>query len=259
ESPETQALILDHEQRHLNARDPLLWGVSMLLVALVPWNLPLWWQLRRLRLAMELDCDARVLSGGAEPLRYGQVLLAVTRQATSVPMGALTMSEPVSALERRIRLLAPVMRTHLPAKVAAALTLVVAGFGGALALEAPAISGGSATSLPPIDMSIALSSRTGPVDDRPLRTVLERYPEIAQGTVREGVYVVAMALNADGRVHRSQMRLAPEGDQRLVQEELLELLPAEVALATEWPKGSRIPGGGQLRHDLEVHTVYLPD
>jgi hypothetical protein len=39
-------------------------GVALLVAVLVPWNLPVWRQLRRLRLAMEVDCDARVLRGG---------------------------------------------------------------------------------------------------------------------------------------------------------------------------------------------------
>ena len=36
-------------------------------VVLMPWNLPLWWQWRRLRFAIEVDCDARVLASGRIP------------------------------------------------------------------------------------------------------------------------------------------------------------------------------------------------
>jgi bla regulator protein blaR1 len=43
------------------AHDPLLPRVAQLMVALAPWNLPAWWQLRRLRFAIQVDSDARVL------------------------------------------------------------------------------------------------------------------------------------------------------------------------------------------------------
>src|SRR5262249_30863755 len=40
-----RALVLEHELEHVRARDPLLLLLALVLVALVPWNLPLWWQL----------------------------------------------------------------------------------------------------------------------------------------------------------------------------------------------------------------------
>jgi len=50
---------------------------------LMPWNLGLWWQLRRLRVGLELDCDARVAPRVADRPRYGQLLLqARARQRT---------------------------------------------------------------------------------------------------------------------------------------------------------------------------------
>ncbi|UUZ52386.1 hypothetical protein LP419_22985 [Massilia sp. H-1] len=44
------------------ARDPQLLGLALLVLVAMPWNLPMWWQLRRLRHAIEVDCDARVLA-----------------------------------------------------------------------------------------------------------------------------------------------------------------------------------------------------
>ncbi|MFW6010762.1 MAG: M56 family metallopeptidase, partial [Gemmatimonadota bacterium] len=49
---EERNLVLRHEREHLRAGDARLLALFPLLVALVPWNLPLWWQLRRLRLAI---------------------------------------------------------------------------------------------------------------------------------------------------------------------------------------------------------------
>lgn len=139
----TQTLILAHEQQHIAAHDPLLLRTAMLLAVVAPWNLPLWWQLRRLRLAIELDCDARVMRGGAEPGHYGEVLLEVTQRAAAMPVGVIAMSEPVSALERRIRSLAPAPERHAVLRMICAALVATAGVGAAAALEAPAMQGGS--------------------------------------------------------------------------------------------------------------------
>jgi len=52
-------LAIAHEQSHLDARDPQLLGLAIVLTVLMPWNPSLWWQLRRLRDAIEVDCDAK--------------------------------------------------------------------------------------------------------------------------------------------------------------------------------------------------------
>jgi hypothetical protein len=67
----------------------------------MPWNLMLWWQLRRLRLAIEIDCDARVLSLGYPVARYSETLIAVgERQSASYALMASYGSK--SFLEQRI-------------------------------------------------------------------------------------------------------------------------------------------------------------
>ena len=52
-----------HERSHLDAGDPRLIALAVTLLVLMPWNPLLWWQFRRLRRAIEVDCDTRVLSG----------------------------------------------------------------------------------------------------------------------------------------------------------------------------------------------------
>ncbi len=79
---------------------------GLFVIAAVPWNLPLWWQWRRMRQAVEMDCDARVLRTGADANAYAKVLLAVTRRTTAARW-CPCMSEPVAALERRIECLVP--------------------------------------------------------------------------------------------------------------------------------------------------------
>ena len=101
-SPDQQEFVIAHERSHLDAYDSQLLTIAVCLLACMPWNLILWWQLRRLRLAIEIDCDARVLSLGYPVARYSETLIAVGEmQSTSY---ALTMARygSNSFLEQRI-------------------------------------------------------------------------------------------------------------------------------------------------------------
>ena len=108
--PGRQALIVAHEQSHIDAGDQRLLAAMMALLVLMPWNVPLWFQLRRLRLAIEVDCDARVLAQGHRVADYGAALIAVgchAPQATMPRMAALTPAVGTSAsfIERRLRVM----------------------------------------------------------------------------------------------------------------------------------------------------------
>jgi beta-lactamase regulating signal transducer with metallopeptidase domain len=101
-SPDEQELVIAHERSHLGAYDTQLLTIAVCLLACMPWNLLLWWQLRRLRLAIEVDCDARVLSLGYPVARYSETLITVgERQSESY---AMTMAGygSKSFLEQRI-------------------------------------------------------------------------------------------------------------------------------------------------------------
>jgi beta-lactamase regulating signal transducer with metallopeptidase domain len=98
----TRRMILLHEIEHLRAGDPRALLASGIILVALPWNLALWWIVRRLRLAMELDCDARVVRCVGRSYDYASVLLAVGERYTmSLPLAAsLTGRRPF--LERRI-------------------------------------------------------------------------------------------------------------------------------------------------------------
>jgi beta-lactamase regulating signal transducer with metallopeptidase domain len=68
------ALMLRHEQEHRRAGDGRLLAAAELALIVMPWNIALWWQVLRLRVAVELDCDARVLQD-ADARAYGDLLL----------------------------------------------------------------------------------------------------------------------------------------------------------------------------------------
>src|SRR5690242_1581587 len=81
---EEQRVIVAHEAAHVAARDPLLLAAACGAVALMPWNPVLWIILGRIRLAVELDCDARVVRAGISPRSYGSLLVDVAESATTM-------------------------------------------------------------------------------------------------------------------------------------------------------------------------------
>jgi hypothetical protein len=96
-------LMLRHEQEHRRARDGQLLTLAHFALIAMPWNVALWWQLVRLRVAVELDCDARVLRD-ADARSYGDLLLEVARPRRRLALlGATAFAERASQLERRIR------------------------------------------------------------------------------------------------------------------------------------------------------------
>jgi beta-lactamase regulating signal transducer with metallopeptidase domain len=76
---------------------------TLLMIVAMPWNLTLWWMAHRLRLAVEVDCDERVLRGGLWDVRtYGALLLFVGRRRSRPAYSLAAFSRPRSSLEHRI-------------------------------------------------------------------------------------------------------------------------------------------------------------
>lgn len=124
-APETLHLVIAHERSHVEARDPGLLGLGLGLAALMPWNALVWWQVHRLRLAIEVDCDRRVLRGGHDARLYARTLVGVSTRQPAY-LGALAASpESASSIERRIMLMnAPRMRGWRASTAAGALLSV---------------------------------------------------------------------------------------------------------------------------------------
>jgi beta-lactamase regulating signal transducer with metallopeptidase domain len=105
ESPEQQRYVMAHEQSHLNARDPLLVATALTLLVATPWIPLLWWQFHRLRCAIEVDCDARVLGDDGNLRDYCETLIQVGQNQSGYVGAVTAMSESRSFLERRIRIM----------------------------------------------------------------------------------------------------------------------------------------------------------
>ena len=122
--------VLRHEDEHRRAHDAGLLFLASVPLILMPWNPAIWWQLRRLSLAVEMDCDRRVVSALGDATAYGTLLLKVAQAASRGPrlqpafLGAGMLEHRLTAM------LAPtplrhVQRFLLPAAAGALLLLVL--------------------------------------------------------------------------------------------------------------------------------------
>ncbi len=101
--PAARAAIVRHEQEHARARDHLALLYAGLVLAAFPWSPAVWWMCRRLRAAIEIDCDQRVIASGIGASDYGAVLLDAGSRSHARWGLALAMGQPRSLLERRLK------------------------------------------------------------------------------------------------------------------------------------------------------------
>jgi len=101
-SAPTRRMMLRHELEHLRAGDSRVLFAAAMLVALVPWNLALLFMVRRLRLAIEIDCDRRVIRSLGTARDYAVMLLAAGERYTTPLTASALLFERGAQLERRI-------------------------------------------------------------------------------------------------------------------------------------------------------------
>lgn len=135
-----RSLVIRHEQEHLATRDPAMLTTALCTLVLMPWHPVLWWSWRRLRLAIECDCDARVLRREPNPKKYGQLLLLVSHHRSTARRGqrllmslAAPLSPQASQLKQRIDAMTTPPTRHKRSTIAA---LTAAVFGAALLIAA---------------------------------------------------------------------------------------------------------------------------
>lgn len=222
----TQAVIVRHERSHVAARDTWWLNGAVLAVALVPWNPLMWWQLRRLRAAVELDCDARVTASGTAPTAYARVLLAVAerRVALSRPvqmLGAVGWTGRKSQLERRVARLLERPRSN---RVGAVLcgTGAAMAFAAAFALQPPET---------PLDAAATQPSTTRP---------LER--DVMTGLTFDGERVVLLVDVSQGVLDRTAegiaRRIAGSPEERRQAPEWRHLVETVESLLLRIPSGA---------------------
>ena len=184
-------LMLRHEMEHVRARDPLLLLGATSIVVLIPWNPMSWLLLSRLRLAIEIDCDRRVLERVDRVSEYGRLLLMVSAHRTMRLPLAASLGTRRSLLERRIKAMTP-SPPRYPRLVTAAC-IAIALVAGTAAARAP-----RPAPLRPIPRTTALptsvSARPATRPQTPQRVVTGNTTSAPNVVVRAQTYVDSLTI-----------------------------------------------------------------
>lgn len=138
-APSLKDLIVRHEEEHVRARDTTVVMGAVAIVVLLPWCLPLWWQLHRLRTAVEIDCDARVLAATQRPREYARALLEVAGRRRPGLLPAPPFALGGDELERRVRIITGRGRGRSPVAGAGLVFAAAALMGIAAGIAAPGL------------------------------------------------------------------------------------------------------------------------
>lgn len=103
-------LALRHEVEHREALDTLVLSFGMAAAAVMPWNPAIWFIARRLRQAVEVDCDRRVLRSGCGAAAYGALLIELSAASPRSGLSVAPMTQPASLLERRLTMMTRTMK-----------------------------------------------------------------------------------------------------------------------------------------------------
>lgn len=205
-------LMLAHEEQHVHAGDPIVLAAALAAVLIAPWNLALWWQWRRLRLAVEIDCDARVLVSGRSAPAYGALLLRVGGRRSGQTLGVAAFGEPVSFLESRIRRMLATMPRWRWGGAAAAVIVAAGAIVGAC--EAPHPMSPTEPAAEAVLRSAAVARAASvvtesAVDERPdfLGGPQPLYPELLRRAGVTGSVVLQAIVDTTGHVERASIKV----------------------------------------------------
>jgi beta-lactamase regulating signal transducer with metallopeptidase domain len=214
-TPEQRDLAVAHEIEHLRARDVQLLGANILVLVLFPWNAVLWWLFLRLRLAIEFDCDGRVLRKFKDPVQYGTMLL----HASSLSAGSARVSpalfESTSSLEKRIRALVRGRARYdrwLVAVLAATSAIVASA---ATNVESPQKDGWQVASSSGTELNLPSPQHQFDEQWSSLIDVAEFFePAVLQTASRGMTAYLFLVVDGAGRVaaHRAEFRPALQDD-----------------------------------------------
>lgn len=220
-----RALVLRHEREHRLARDPWLVWLSVVATTIAPWNAGLWFITSRLRLAMEVDCDARTLRATSDRQRYAKLLLLIAQRGRSARFAPM-LAHSRSQLARRITVMtaAPSRRPIAQALVAgsvAALALVAAcsnRVSDNLMGPAPAAARQSTTPIvadkpvsipegkPYFDFQVEKPAVMAPGSKGPT------YPASLRAARVEGMVLAQYVVNPDGKADMSTFKVLRTAD-----------------------------------------------
>lgn len=211
EAPARRLLLL-HEREHVRAGDPRLLLCGLFVAVAVPWNPVLWWMLARLRLAVEMDCDARVLARAPDARTYGRVLLEVGRRRGGRAL-VVAFAEPRRFLERRIRRMtarrSPLARRRAAVLGALALAPLAVAFAARDPQAAPSTTELLAALGPaPIEAPTGVAYTQEPRLANPeevARALQRAYPPLLKDAGIGGTVVLWLFVNEEGRATKVQV------------------------------------------------------
>ena len=168
-------LVFLHEREHQRAGDHRLFAAAVAALVLMPWNVFLWWQVSRLRLAIEFDCDRRVLEQGESPRDYADALITVGGRVSAPLLAAAAFAERKPAVEQRLRRMTePLARLRIPRTLGAS---GVAALAIILVLGVPQPEASMDAPPPAADAGRALA-----IEENPLVLLAERAAQAEQPT-----------------------------------------------------------------------------
>lgn len=192
--------VIRHERHHRLAGDLRLIIASSVAAALMPWNPAVWSLRRRLRLAVEMDCDARVLAEDPRVDRYGSLLLAIAQHPRLSPSLSATLTESTSDLERRIEAMTtrPPKRPRVIATVFAALAIIAIAIACSVpAPDAVAPPDGEVAAGSPAPQTFEFGVTRAAADPS---NAPPRYPSQLRAARIEGDVVAKFVVDTTGRV-----------------------------------------------------------
>jgi TonB family protein len=240
-----RSLVLRHEREHCESGDPRFVWSAALATALMPWNPGVWWLSRRLRLALELDCDVRTLQHGGDPLVYAKLLLFMTQQHAA-PASHLRLASSLAA-----------SRSHLSRRIVAmqqgvtkSSRTVRFALGGAAVLAIAAACGtkipGNALAPEPQNQTAAVQTRTDSAQpafvvtaavepkpyfefqvERPVSMITGgkmQYPPMLRSAQVEGAVLASFVVDEQGVVDQSTFKVL-KSDHELFTNSVREALP----------------------------------
>lgn len=271
--PSLRRLILKHEREHCRAHDPRWVLAAECAVVLMPWHPAIWWMRTRLRAAIELDCDARVLSGDRDAPRYGKLLMLLAQRQPSMRLASM-LAEPRSLLSRRILTMTTPRPRHSRLRAAvlslAALAVIVTACSTALnrAGMAPAAREArsstravQATSPAPayFEFQIDEPVQQGSGSTRPA------YPPAEKAAGIEGMVLAQFIVGPDGVVEAGSFRVLSgtvvgnDGKKQAVVKPESDFGPFDVAVRDAMATARYAPGklrGVKVRQLVQQRFVF---
>lgn len=270
--PSLRRLILQHEHEHCRAHDPRWVLAAECAVVLMPWHPAVWWMRNRLRAAIELDCDARVLAGDEDAPRYGKLLMLLAQRQPSLRLASM-LAEPRSLLSRRILTMTTPRPRHSRLR---ATVLFLAALAAIVTACSSAINRAGTA---PVAREARVAAQAAPAAtpsqayfeyqiDEPVRYAPEtghpKYPPAQKAAGVEGEVLTQFIVGTDGLVEPGSFRvfsgtlLSSDGKHTVTKAEA-DFSPFEIAVRDALPSMRFVPAklkGVPVREIVQIPFVF---